>query len=231
MQFTALFCLIGRDNGQRFAIISGLVFFILLLAAVVFGSASALYIVGLSLSPLLALTSLRRLRDSGRPAGMAALTVAPFVLVMLTLAHIESVMLLITFLLFAALAIGYVAILPTISITNYKQGYSGPIKITTHSTATAHNARVRVEPTLSTHKSEAETHSTAFAEPTAGVEESHIGSSAENEPDTLTSRSSNKSSASLMQLQHWLLEHKKVAFSAVASLMLVMLLLSVWSMI
>ncbi|PKG75410.1 DUF805 domain-containing protein [Shewanella sp. GutCb] len=229
MQFTTLFCLVGRDNGQRFASISGLVFFVLLLAAVVSDSASVLYIVGLLLAPILALTSLRRLRDTGKSSKLAALTLAPWVLIMLTLAHIDSVMLLITLMLFAGLAIGYVAMLPAISVSHYKQGYSGPIDISAN--VTVNNARVRVEPTLSDAKSDVDAHSAAFVDPTAGIKECSTASSNENESDTLTSRRSNKSSASLMQLQHWLLEHKKVAFSAVASLMLVMLLLSVWSMI
>ncbi|QQX79867.1 DUF805 domain-containing protein [Shewanella sp. KX20019] len=220
MQFSALFCLIGRDNGQRFASISGLIFFTLLLAMVVFGTASVQYLVGLLLSPILTLTSLRRLRDSGKSPRLTALVVAPFILVMLTLIHIDSVMLLLTFMLFAALAIGYIAILPATSATQYQQGYSGPIKVSANTRAS--NARVRVEPTLSNHKSEADL--TTFTEPT--VEEN------DNEfADPQTSRPSNRSNVRFTQMQNWLMSNQKVAFSAVASLTLVMLLLSIWSLI
>ncbi|MCL1050006.1 DUF805 domain-containing protein [Shewanella abyssi] len=229
MQFSALFCLNGRDNGQRFAIISGLIFFTLLLAMVVFGSASVQYLVGLLLSPILTLTCLRRLRDSGKSPKLSALVVAPFILVMLTLIHIDSVMLLLTFMLFAALAIGYVAIFPATAVTQYQQGYSGPIKISANTRG--NTARVRVEPTLSNHKSATEAGSTNFVGSAIDAVEHQTEFSAENEPQVSASQQSNKGITGLIQLQNWLMGNQKVAFSAVASLTLVMLLLSIWSLI
>ncbi|MCL1094465.1 DUF805 domain-containing protein [Shewanella kaireitica] len=224
MQFSALFCLVGRDNGQRFAVISGLIFFVLLLAAVILGSTAALYVVGILLLPILGLTSYRRLRDSGKTPRLIALTLAPFILVLLTLVHIDSVMLLLTFMVFAALAIGYIAILPSISKASYRQGYSGPIKIVDR--AAAKGSRVRVEPTLTASESHQEAATTTFSNSETDFEAGFANGSATDSPAQEASLSS-----SFIKIQRWLMANQKMAFSGVAALLVCMLLLSVWSLI
>lgn len=225
MQFSALFCLVGRDNGQRFAVISGLVFFVLLLAAVLLGSTAALYVVGLLLLPILGLTSYRRLRDSGKTPRLIALTLAPFILVLLTLVHIDSVMLLLTFMVFAALAIGYIAILPSISKANYRQGYSGPIKMVDR--AVAKGSRVRVEPTLSASEGDHEAATTTFSNSETDFEAEFANGKATESAAQGASLNSN----SFINIQRWLMANQKMAFSAGAFLLVSMLLLSIWSLV
>lgn len=225
MQFSALFCLVGRDNGQRFAVISGLIFFVLLLAAVLLGSTATLYVVGMLLLPILGLTSYRRLRDSGKTPRLIALTLAPFILVLLTLVHVDSVMLLLTFMVFAALAIGYIAILPSISKASYRQGYSGPIKIVDR--AVTKGSRVRVEPTLTASESGTEAATAAFSNSETDFEAEFANDTATESPV----QGANSNSSGFINIQRWLMANQKIAFSGVASLLVCMLLLSIWSLV
>lgn len=217
--------MVGRDNGQRFAVISGLIFFVLLLAAVLLGSTAALYVVGTLLLPILGLTSYRRLRDSGKTPRLIALTLTPFILILLTLVHIDSVMLLLTFMVFAALAIGYIAILPSISKASYRQGYSGPIKIVDR--AVAKGSRVRVEPTLTASENKPEAATTSFSNSESDFEAELANGSATDSP----AQGASLNSSSFIKIQRWLMANQKMAFSGVASLLVCMLLLSIWSLI
>ncbi|WOT04922.1 DUF805 domain-containing protein [Shewanella sp. DAU334] len=213
MQFTALFCLNGRDNGQRFAIISGLTYLILLLAGLVLGATSFLYIVGLLLSPVVGFSCLRRLRDAEKSVRLSALVLVPLLLVTLTLVHISSSMLLVTSLLLAAICTAYVAILPAAAVTQYQQGYSGPIKIPARSTR---NTRARVEPTLDLNKP-------------AEDAQHHDGASTAPQANT-TSPRQQQGHGTLLALQRWVINNPKNTFGVSGALILVMLVLSVYSL-
>ncbi|MCL1138026.1 DUF805 domain-containing protein [Shewanella pneumatophori] len=149
MQIKSLFCVVGLDNSKRFSVISSLIYLALFISVALIGPSGLLYVPALVLAPILALTSLRRLRDSGKPALFTLVTLLPFILVIITLVHIQSMMLLLTFLLLAVLTIGYLAIQPAISNADYVQGYSGPVEMKeTARPMRKENQRSRVEPTL-----------------------------------------------------------------------------------
>ncbi|MCK8046574.1 DUF805 domain-containing protein [Shewanella sp. 1CM18E] len=149
MQIKSLFCVVGLDNSKRFSAISSLIYLALFISVALLGPSGLLYVPALLLAPILALTSLRRLRDSGKPALFTLVTLLPFILVIITLVHIQSMMLLLTFLLLAVLTIGYLAIQPAVSNADYIQGYSGPVEMNEAARPMRKdNHRSRVEPTL-----------------------------------------------------------------------------------
>ena len=226
MQLKSFLCLAGLDNSKRFASISGLTYFALLLSVALVGPTAALYFVALLLAPVLALTTLRRLRDSGKGPQLLALTLLPFLLVLVTLVHIHSVMLLLTFVLVAALAVGYLAILPAVTSVNYVQGYSGPVDMRSVQPATAKaNHRVRVEPTLGGED--------VAANLSDNPEPIHRSEQSEQTRDTSIDqrRVRDRNAFDASQLQKVLLTNKKPLFITAASLVVVMLVTSIWSLI
>ncbi|MGS0695926.1 DUF805 domain-containing protein [Shewanella sp. 0m-4] len=231
MQFKSFFCVNGLDNGQRFAAISGLIYFILLLAVVVFSPSLALYFVGLLLTPVLAFTSIRRLRDCAKPQQFTLLTLVPFWLVLLTLVHIHSMMLLLSLLVAAGLAIGYLAVLPAVSRVDYVQGYSGPVDMTSNkSSARMAGSRVRVEPTLGGAE-------TAEAIAVSHTEEVYPRAEVQQGPETVrddvqrSRRSKKQATFNLAQLQGLLQTNKKLVFIAAGSVVGLMLIVSLVSLI
>jgi len=144
MQYRSLFCVRGRDNGPRFALISALAYFILSLGFILFGASSALIILGLLLMPLLGLSGLRRMRDAARPSWLLGLSFIPLLVFILSLVYGDSLSFSITCVVFATLITGFLAMQrPAGKNSHYHQGYSGPAAM-----AVDAKGRRRVEPTL-----------------------------------------------------------------------------------
>ena len=241
MQFKSLVCVNGLDNGQRFAVISGLIYFTLLLSVVLFSPSAPLYFVAILLTPILALTSLRRLRDSKKSPKLILLTMLPFWLVLITLVHIHSMMLLLTLLLVAGLAIGYLALLPSATATNYVQGYSGPVDMSSSHVATDKvSQRVRVEPTLGGDENGAihftKDSSAEFMQADELVQQDHDydydnDSDSGRDEQPLHRRRAQPAGFNIAQLQQALQVNKKWLFGITGALVAVMLLGSIWSLI
>ncbi|MDB2387083.1 DUF805 domain-containing protein [Shewanella sp.] len=221
MQLSALFCLNGRDNGQRFSVISGLTFFVLFLACIEIGATATLYIPGILLLPILALTSYRRLRDSGKPLRLMGLSIIPFLLVLFTLVQIDSAIMLIILTLLSALAVGYLSILPAATRTNYIQGYSGPVNLTNKSTAP--QMRTRVEPTLSVKQYGDASQPRASDKPTQQI--------MTPESPQPASHQTGKQSEVLTGITSWLRANPKRMLTVMFSLLGIVLLMSVWSLL
>ncbi|WP_299802639.1 DUF805 domain-containing protein [uncultured Shewanella sp.] len=235
MQLKSLLCVNGLDNGQRFATVSGLIYFALLLAVVLFSPSAALYGVALFIGPLLALTSIRRLRDSGQSPKLAVLTLLPFLLVLITLVHIHSMMLLLTLLVVAGLAIGYLALLPAVTGANYVQGYSGPVDMSSNKVTTDRaSQRVRVEPTLGGDDNAATSFAadsnaeSVQADELAQQEREHDSSWGEQPSHR---RRAQPAALNMAQLQQALQVNKKWLFGISGVLVSVMLIGSIWSLI
>lgn len=240
MQLKSLLCVNGLDNGQRFAAISGLIYFVLLLAVVLFSPSAALYCVALFIAPVLALTTMRRLRDSGKSPKFILLTLLPFLLVLITLVHIQSMMLLLTLLVIAGLGIGYMAILPSTSEANYVQGYSGPVDMTaSNTTARTAGQRVRVEPTLGGSESSTSFESEGtreFVETDADASiqqqyaDAYAGAETRRQSSSLRGGKT-PSAINLAQLRQALQVNQKWLFAISGVLVSVMLIASIWSLI
>ncbi|WP_394148209.1 DUF805 domain-containing protein [Shewanella atlantica] len=143
MQYSSLFCIRGRDNGPRFAAITALAYLVLLLGFIFIGASSALLLLALILMPLIGLSGLRRMRDAARPTWLLGLSFIPLLLFVLSLVYGDSLSFAASFVVFAALITGFLAIQRPVGKNRYHQGYFGPA-------ATVVNAkgRMRVEPTL-----------------------------------------------------------------------------------
>ncbi|GIU11417.1 MULTISPECIES: DUF805 domain-containing protein [unclassified Shewanella] len=235
MQLKSLVCVNGIDNGQRFAVISGLIYFILLLSVVLFSPSAPLYLVAILLTPILALSSLRRLRDSAKSPKLILLTILPFWLVLITLVHIHSMMLLLTLLLLAGLAIGYLALLPGATGTNYVQGYAGPVDMSSSKVTTDKaSQRVRVEPTLGGDENAATSFaadsSAEFVQADELAQQDHNHDSGRDE-QPLHRRRAQPAGFNMAQLQQALQVNKKWLFGITGALVAVMLIGSVWSLI
>lgn len=235
MQFKSLLCVNGLDNGQRFASVSGLIYFTLLLAVVLFSPSVALYGVAFFLAPLLALTSVRRLRDSGKSLKLVLLTLLPFVLVLLTLVHIQSMMLLLTLLIIAGLGIGYLAVLPATSGADYVQGYSGPVDMTASKVTTrTAGQRVRVEPTLgesATQPSFASDGGRDFIEPERNEPTQESDSASTSASQHALPRGGKVPVFNMAQLQQAMQVNQKWLFGIAGVLVSVMLIGSIWSLV
>ncbi|GIU43880.1 hypothetical protein TUM4438_13790 [Shewanella sairae] len=232
MQIKSVFCFAGLDNAQRFASISGLVYFALMLAVVLLGPSAGLYIPAIILAPVLALTSLRRLRDCAKPAHFVLLTLLPFLLVLVTLVHIQSMMLLLTLMLVAAMTIGYLALLPAVAKTHYVQGYSGPVDMAEVARpARKDNPRMRVEPTLGGADSAL---NDAFIAAEVEVDQDSAQVQYEAPPsenDYQQRRREKPSKFTLLQLEQWLRNNKKGAMIGAAAIVGSMLFMSLWSLL
>lgn len=144
MQYRSLFCVRGRDNGPRFALISALAYLILLLGFIFIGASSALIILTLLLMPALGLSGLRRMRDAARPSWLLGLSFIPLLLFVLSLVYGDSLSLSASFVVFATLITGFLAMQRSTGKNGqYHQGYSGPAAM-----AAGGKGRMRVEPTL-----------------------------------------------------------------------------------
>lgn len=217
MQFKSLFCIQGCDNGQRFAAISGLIYLGLLLTAVITGAGVVLYFAGVLFLPLLVLSGLRRVRDAARPNQLALLPLLPFICVLLTLIVSGSTMLLLTFMMLAAMVTAIFLVLPSRINRSYVMGYSGPVAMTpTHRVAVS-KGRVRVEPTLSTSDEAVQAHS-------------------EDEPgyDFAPSDTNPAGAASnavlLTQIQGWLNDNRRTALGVSCGVIAIMFVMSLWSL-
>ncbi|ABZ74968.1 conserved hypothetical protein [Shewanella halifaxensis HAW-EB4] len=231
MQVKSFFCVNGLDSGQRFATISGLIYFTLLLAVVIFSPSLALYFVGLLLTPVLAFTSLRRLRDCAKPPQLALLTLVPFWLALITLVHVHSMMLLLTLLVIAGLAIGYLAVLPAASRVDYVQGYAGPVDMSSSKgSGRMANFRVRVEPTLGGEEV-AESMAINSTDETYPRAEEQQAPEAAREYQQHSRRGKKQAALNMAQLQSLLLTNKKIVFIAAGSVVGVMLMVSLLSLI
>lgn len=232
MQFKSFLCVNGIDNGQRFAVISGLIYFILLLAVVLFSPSAPLYLVAILLTPILALTSLRRLRDSEKSPKLLLLTMVPFWLVLITLVHIHSMMLLLTLLVVAGLAIGYLALLPGESGANYVQGYSGPVDMSSSKvTIDKTNQRVRVEPTLGGDENTTTSFATNSSAEFMQDEELTQNDHASGRDEQPLHRRPKPAAFNMAQLQQALQINQKWLFGIAGVLVSVMLIGSIWSLI
>ncbi|MGS0679955.1 DUF805 domain-containing protein [Shewanella sp. 125m-7] len=231
MQVKSLFCVNGLDNGQRFASISGLIYFTLLLAVVILSPSLALYFVGIILTPVLALTSLRRLRDCAKAPQLVLLTLIPFWLVLITLIHIHSMMLLLTLLVTAGLIIGYLAILAAPSRVDYVQGYSGPVDMTSSKASVRMtSSRVRVEPTLG---GEEVAESVAVNHHDESYTSDEVGQSSETRThhQAQSRRGTRQTALNMAQLLQLLQTNKKLVLIGGGAIVGVMLLLSLLSLI
>ncbi|ABV89186.1 DUF805 domain-containing protein [Shewanella pealeana] len=234
MQFKSFLCVNGIDNGQRFSVISGLIYFILLLAVVLFSPSAPLYLVAILLTPILALTSLRRLRDSEKSPKLMLLTMVPFWLVLITLVHIHSMMLLLTLLVVAGLAIGYLALLPGESGANYVQGYSGPVDMSSSKvTIDKTSQRVRVEPTLGGDENVTTSFATNSGTEFMQAEEQELAQNdhASGRDDQPLRKRAKPAAFNMAQLQQALQINQKWLFGIAGVLVSVMLIASIWSLI
>ncbi|MCL1124637.1 DUF805 domain-containing protein [Shewanella surugensis] len=162
MQFISLWCVKGCDNGLRSAVITGVIYFIVLLISFLLGPTAWLYFVGLLLAPILLFSNRRRLRDADHPGQWSWLSLLPFVGVIATLVNISNEVLLLIFVMLAVCIAVYFSSLKADRKRVYLQGYNGPeIKMQRGNSGLSqnNNGKTRVEPTLS-----ADLHSSAQTE-------------------------------------------------------------------
>ncbi|WP_108944789.1 DUF805 domain-containing protein [Shewanella halifaxensis] len=232
MQMKSLLCVKGLDNSQRFATISGLIYLALFISVALVGPTGSLYVPGVILAPILALTSLRRLRDAGKPAQLALLAMAPFIFVIVTLVHVHSMMLLLTFMVLAVFAIGYLAMLPAARNLDYVQGYSGPVEMGDAARPVrSQGGRARVEPTLGgIAPSEAREESIPASAETE-YQQQVKAESYQSYTDQDSTRSRSRSAQSqLAPIQQFIEANRKAVIIAAGSVVGCLLLVSLWTL-
>lgn len=154
MQFISLWCVNGCDNGLRSAVISGVIYCLVLLLSLLLGPSIWLYLVGLLLVPVLLFSVRRRLRDANCPGQWVWLSLLPFIGVIVTLANIENEVLLLFFIILAVCITLYFCSLKAVVTRVYVQGYHGPdmkVQRGMSGLSQQRNGKKRVEPTLSSH--------------------------------------------------------------------------------
>lgn len=164
----SLVCLQGRDNGRRYLIISFVCYLVLLLLSPILDKTVLLVVLlFLSVSPIIAAASLRRIHDAGFATPFAGIPLAIFWINLFGLAYIEHGS------KWALLFFGFVATLAMATISNakirrnyqYLMGYSGPVNLSEQKVEPSKHDRI--EPTIagsSTQKGVIPTSPTASSE-------------------------------------------------------------------
>ncbi|ABV34950.1 conserved hypothetical protein [Shewanella sediminis HAW-EB3] len=214
MQYRSLFCVRGRDNGPRFALISALAYLILLLGFIFIGASSALIIIGLFLTPLLGLSGLRRMRDAARPAWLLGLSFIPLLFFVLSLVYGDSLSFSASCVVFATLITGFLAMQRSASKnSHYHQGYSGPAAMTAGG-----KGRKRVEPTLD-----------GSAAPVGGHISDNMSEQVE-EPESYEETGRGFDGISLEQWSSWAKQNRRLLLASVGGLSCMILIAGVWSL-
>jgi len=215
MQYRSLFCVRGRDNGLRFALISALTYLILLLGFIFIGPSSALIFLGLFLMPILGLSGLRRMRDAARPSGLLGLSFIPLLFFVLALVYGDSLGLSGGSAVFATLITGFLAMQrPASKNSHYHQGYSGPAAMTVGG-----KGRMRVEPTLDGSSASVGGHILDNDMPEQAVEPTHYA-----EADR------GFDGVSVEQWRSWAKQNPKLLLASVGGLSCMILIAGLWSL-
>jgi len=224
----SLACLKGRDNGRRFLIISFVCYLLLVILSPILDEAALLIILlFLSVSPILALASIRRIHDAGFATPFAAITLAIFWLNLFGLTYIDHGA------KWTLLFFGFVVTLAMATISNakvrrnyqYVMGYSGPVILS--KTEVEPIARDRIEPTIA--GSSAQQKETAINSATAREQNDiYVGQREEH-----TSPNSSLHANSWEQkFGMWFQENKKlslIGLSLITLYILVELIFAIWS--
>lgn len=152
MLLKSLLCTQGHDNGPRLLALTCMSYFLTALAASIHVNIGL--VLGLVSILLLALSSLRRVRDAASPQWMVLLVVLPLILFVLLLNLDVSVLLLVVNGVLGLALTGFVAGQQSANIRQYHLGYQGPA-LEEHGASRAVKARVepnvRIEPMLSSY--------------------------------------------------------------------------------
>ncbi|QFU24805.1 DUF805 domain-containing protein [Shewanella eurypsychrophilus] len=219
MQYQSLLCIHGRDNGARFAVISASIYFVLIFGFLLIGQTSVMLILAGLLSPLLVLTTYRRVRDAARPIWYSGLPLIPLSLFSMALAFGNSTLLSSVAFFFALAVNAFLAMLASKSkVSRYQNGYAGPAAV-----AKSHANRRRVEPTLDADGS------TSYRE--ESDTESERGNASDNQQDWESSVSIRSFSASLQGWAVWGKQHPKILLSVAGGLLAITLLSGLWSLV
>jgi len=215
MQYRSLFCVRGRDNGPRFALISALAYLILLLGFIFIGASSALIILGLFLAPILGLSGLRRMRDAARPAWLLGLSFIPYLIFILSLVYGDSLSFSATCVVFATLITGFLAMQRSASKKGrYQQGYSGPAAM-----AADGKGRMRVEPTLDGSAASVAGHSLDTELPEQATDSDPYGESGRG-----------FDGVSFEQWSAWAKQNSRLLLASVGGLSCMILIAGLWSL-
>ena len=173
MLFKSLICLRGCDLGWRHLLISGAAYLSLMLLWLLFGSRYFIWLPGMLLLLLVLATSVRRMRDAGRPLLIAAVAILPWLLVLAALSTegvdiYFNIGLGLAVLLHLGLAfIPAVAGSGAINRREYLQGYAGPVDLSPKTPGR------RVEPTIGATAAVATVTTTTITEPYGQTFQTH----------------------------------------------------------
>ncbi len=149
----SLICFKGFDNGRRFLFISFVCYFLLVLLAPVLSKAAILVVLLiLTSSPILAGSSIRRIRDAGFSMPLAAIPLVIYWLNFFGITYLEHGA------RWALLVLGAIGTIAMATISNarirhnhdYQMGYDGPVNLTPDNQPMIN--RDRIEPTIAAHK-------------------------------------------------------------------------------
>lgn len=221
MQYQSLLCIHGRDNRARFAVISASIYFVLIFGFLLIGQTSIMLILAGLLSPLLVLTTYRRVRDAARPSWYSGLPLIPLSLFSMALAFGNSTLLSAVAFFFALAVSAFLAMLASKSkVSRYQDGYAGPAAV-----AKSHANRRRVEPTLDADGS------TSYRED-LDTESERVNAS-DNQQDWESSVSTKQFSASIVIHKYldFAKQHPKILIGVAGVLLTITLLSGLWSLV
>jgi hypothetical protein len=149
----SLICLKGYDNGRRFLIISIVCYLLLVILTPLLSKAAILMVILiLTTSPILASSSVRRIRDAGFAAPLAAIPLVVYWLNLFGITYIEHSS------RWALLVLATITTIAMATISNarvrhnhsYQMGYDGPVNLNVEKNSVVN--RDRIEPTIAGHK-------------------------------------------------------------------------------
>ncbi len=149
----SLICLKGFDNGRRFLIISLVCYFLLVILTPILSKAAILVVLLiLTTAPILVSASIRRIRDAGFAASVAAIPLIVYWLNLFGITYLEHGS------RWALLVLAAITTIAMATISNarirhnhhYKMGYDGPVNLTGENHLTIN--RDRIEPTIAGQK-------------------------------------------------------------------------------
>lgn len=149
----SLICLKGYDNGRRFLVISVICYLLLILLAPILSTVEILLVVLIFVTtPILASSSIRRIRDAGFQSAVAAIPLIVYWLNLFGISYLEHGS------RWALLILAAITTIAMATISNarvrhnhhYKLGYDGPVNLTTEVHLTIN--KNRIEPTIAGQK-------------------------------------------------------------------------------